>query len=188
MHKIILASQSPRRRELLHLAEIDFEVIVADTDESFPTGLSFEETAIHIAKNKAIAVAAKKDTDKIILAADTIVICDNKIIGKPMDRENAIEIITALSGNTHHVITGVYMIKDKKETSFSDTTMVTFHSLSDEQIIYYVDKYKPYDKAGAYAIQEWIGAIGIKNINGDFYNVMGLPISRVVSTLNDFFL
>ena len=188
MHKIILASQSPRRRELLHLAEIDFEVIVADTDESFPTGLSFEETAIHIAKNKAKAVAAKKDTDKIILAADTIVICDNKIIGKPMDRENAIEIITALSGNTHHVITGVHMIKDRKEISFADTTMVTFHSLSNEQIIYYVDKYKPYDKAGAYAIQEWIGAIGIKNINGDFYNVMGLPISRVVSTLNNFFL
>ncbi len=188
MQKIILASQSPRRRELLHLAEIDFEVIVADTDESFSAGLSFEETAIHIARNKALAVAAKNETDKIIVAADTIVICDNKIIGKPIDRENAIEIITALSGNTHQVITGVHMIKGDKETSFADTTSVTFHTLSEAQIIYYVDKYKPYDKAGAYAIQEWIGAIGIKNINGDFYNVMGLPISRVVTALNDFSL
>ena len=185
MEKIILASQSPRRKELLHLAEIDFEVIVADTDESFPMGLSFEETAIHIAKNKALAVAEKREPDKIILAADTIVICDNKIIGKPIDRENAIELITALSGNTHQVITGVCIIHRDKKTSFADTTSVTFHTLSQAQIIYYVDKYKPYDKAGAYAIQEWIGAIGIKNINGDFYNVMGLPISRVVAALNE---
>ncbi|MCY7291108.1 MAG: Maf family protein [Ferruginibacter sp.] len=187
MQKIILASQSPRRRELLHLAEIDFEVIVADTDESFPEGLSFEEAAVFIAKNKALAVAAKIDTDKIILAADTIVVCNNKIIGKPVDRSHAIEIITALSGNKHEVITGVYMFRDSKEISFADTTSVTFHTLTQEQIVYYVDKYKPYDKAGAYAIQEWIGAVGIKNISGDFYNVMGLPISRVVVSLNDFF-
>jgi septum formation protein len=185
MQKIILASQSPRRRELLQLAEIDFEVEVVETDESYPEGLSYEETSIFIAKNKALAVAAKTVTDKIILAADTIVVCNNKIIGKPIDRQNAIEIITTLSGNTHIVITGVYMFKNNKEISFADTTSVTFHALTQEQIIYYVDKYGPYDKAGAYAIQEWIGAVGIKNINGDFYNVMGLPISRIVNALND---
>jgi len=183
MDKIILASQSPRRRELLHLAEIDFEVIVADTDESFPTGLSFEETAIHIAKNKGLAVANNEHDDRTILAADTIVVCNKKIIGKPKNREDAIEILSALSGQTHLVITGVFILKEGKEITFSDTTAVSFHTLRQEQIIYYVDKYKPYDKAGAYAIQEWIGAIGIKKVEGDFYNVMGLPISRVVAAL-----
>jgi septum formation protein len=182
MEKIILASQSPRRRELLHLAEIPFEVCVANTDERFPDGLSFEETVIFIAKNKALAVA-EKNAGKIILAADTIVICSNKIIGKPANAEEAIETITQLSGATHKVITGVYMMNPHKEVFFSDTTSVTFHSLTLQQIKYYVDKYKPYDKAGAYAIQEWIGAVGIKNIEGDFYNVMGLPISRVVACL-----
>ena len=183
MEKIILASQSPRRRELLHLAEIDFEVIVADTDESFPEDLSYDEVAIFIAKNKAHAIADKNETNKIIVAADTIVVCNNKVIGKPVDRQNAIDIITTLSGNKHEVITGVFIFKGNNEISFADTTTVTFHTLTQQQIIYYVDKYKPYDKAGAYAIQEWIGAIGIKNINGDFYNVMGLPISRVVAAL-----
>jgi septum formation protein len=183
MEKIILASQSPRRKELLHLAEIDFEVIVADTDESYPAGLSFEETAMYIAKNKALVVA-ENNVGRIILAADTIVVCDNKIIGKPIDREDAIAILTALSGNVHNVITGVCIFKNDEEILFADSTMVSFHALAQEQIIFYVDKYKPYDKAGAYAIQEWIGAVGIKKVEGDFYNVMGLPISRVVASLN----
>jgi septum formation protein len=182
MKKIILASQSPRRRELLHLAEIDFEVIVANTDESYPAGLSFEETAMHIAKNKALVVA-KNNVDRTILAADTIVVCNNKIIGKPIDREDAIAILTQLSGNVHDVITGVCILQNEEEILFADSTTVSFHSLTQEQIIFYVDKYKPYDKAGAYAIQEWIGAVGIKKIEGDFYNVMGLPISRVVEFL-----
>lgn len=185
MQKIILASQSPRRKELLQLAEINFEVVVADTDESFPDGLTYAETAVYIAKNKGLAVAAKINDDKIIIAADTIVVCNNNIIGKPVDRANAIDIITTLAGNTHEVITGVYIVHNSKEIIFADTTTVTFHALTMEQITYYVDKYKPYDKAGAYAIQEWIGAVGIKNINGDFYNVMGLPISRVVAALKE---
>lgn len=184
--KIILASQSPRRKELLHLAEIDFDVIVADTDESYPAALSFEEIAIHIAKNKALAVAAKNKTDKIIIAADTIVICNGEVIGKPINEEDAINIISKLSGNKHSVITGVYIIQESKEIFFADETEVTFHSLTQTQIEYYVNKYRPFDKAGAYAIQEWIGAVGIKNINGDFYNVMGLPISRVVAALQQF--
>ena len=184
--KIILASQSPRRRELLHLAEIDFDVIIADTDESYPADLSFEEIAIHIARNKALAVAHQNTTDKIIIAADTIVICDGEVIGKPTNEEDAVNIISKLSGNKHSVITGVYMVQKTREIFFADVTEVTFHSLTQTQIKYYVSKYKPFDKAGAYAIQEWIGAVGIKNINGDFYNVMGLPISRVVEALQQF--
>jgi septum formation protein len=183
MEKIILASQSPRRKELLHLAEIDFEVIVANTDESYPDDLSFEDTAMHIAKNKALAIA-QNNAGRIILAADTIVVCNNKIIGKPIDREDAIAILTELSGNIHHVITGVCIVKNDAKILFADSTTVSFHALTQEQIIFYVDKYKPYDKAGAYAIQEWIGAVGIKKVEGDFYNVMGLPISRVVASLN----
>ena len=182
MEKLILASQSPRRKELLQLAEIDFEVIVSDTDETYPTGLSFEETAVFIARQKAIAVAAK-NKKRTILAADTIVICNNTILGKPKDREEAIQMLTALSNNTHRVITAVCLLKNGEEHSFADITTVSFHKLTQEQISYYVDTYKPYDKAGAYAIQEWIGAVGIKKIEGDFYNVMGLPISRVVALL-----
>lgn len=183
MQKIILASQSPRRRELLHLAEIPFEVMAADTDETYPAGLSFEETAVFIAKNKGLAVAEKVGKNMIILAADTIVVCNEKLIAKPKDREDAIRILAELSGNIHRVITGVYICQNEKEVSFADTTTVSFHPLTRDQIIYYIDKYKPYDKAGAYAIQEWIGAVGIKKTEGDFYNVMGLPISRVVQAL-----
>ncbi len=184
--KVILASQSPRRRELLHLAEIDFEIIVADTDESYPSGLSFNEIAIHIAKNKALAIADKNASHKVIIAADTIVVCNGEVIGKPRDEEDAVKIISKLSGNKHTVITGVYIFNKLKETYFADVTEVIFHPLTETQISYYVKKYKPFDKAGAYAIQEWIGAVGIKNINGDFYNVMGLPISRVVAALQEF--
>ena len=186
--KVILASQSPRRKELLHLAEIDFDVIVADTDETYPAGLSFEDTAIFIAKNKALAIANKYTTDKVIIAADTIVVCERQIIGKPKSEQDAIEIISRLSGKKHSVITGVYILQNNKEISFADVTEVSFHNLTTSQIEYYVGKYKPFDKAGAYAIQEWIGAVGIKNINGDFYNVMGLPISRVVAALQEFSL
>ncbi len=185
--KVILASQSPRRRELLCLAEIDFEVMVADSDESYPADLSFDDIAIHIAKNKALIVAAKSEKDQIIIAADTIVICNGKIIGKPISHDDAVEIIASLAGNTHKVLTGVYIMKNEKEFFFADTTEVTFHPLTLTQIEYYVEKYQPFDKAGAYAIQEWIGAVGIKNINGDFYNVMGLPISRVVAALQQFY-
>jgi septum formation protein len=137
---------------------------------------------MYIAKNKALAIAPNND-NRTILAADTIVVCNNKIIGKPLDKEDAIAILTELSGNVHDVITGVCILKNNAEILFADSTTVSFHALTQEQIIFYVDKYKPYDKAGAYAIQEWIGAVGIKKVEGDFYNVMGLPISRVVASL-----
>ena len=185
MQKIILASQSPRRKQLLEWAEIDFEVIVSESDETFPAGLSFEETAIHIARNKALAVSKKNKDGLTILAADTIVVCDNEILGKPTDRANAIEILKKLSGTTHQVITAVVILKNETAISFADITTVAFHELTEGEITFYIDKYKPYDKAGAYAIQEWIGVVGIKSINGDFYNVMGLPVSRVVQQLKN---
>jgi septum formation protein len=183
MNPIILASQSPRRKQLLEWAEVPFEIIVANTDEDFPPGLQPEEIAIYIARNKAVAVQQKAGNDKTILAADTIVVLGENIIGKPVHREEAITILLALSGEKHRVITGVVIRKGEEEVSFADVTEVEFHELTEQQIEFYVDKYKPYDKAGAYAIQEWIGVVGIKSVNGDFYNVMGLPVSRVVKEL-----
>lgn len=185
MKKIILASQSPRRKQLLQWAEIPFEVIIKQTDESYPEGLSAENVAMHIAVNKALTVKAFKGDAEPILAADTIVVLNNEIIGKPTDEQDAINILSKLSGKKHLVITGVCILFNNKKIVFADTTEVEFHELTKEQIIFYVDKYKPYDKAGAYAIQEWIGVVGIKSITGDFYNVMGLPVSRVVKELNN---
>ncbi len=184
MRKIVLASQSPRRKQLLQWAEVPFEAIIKETDESYPKHLPPSEIAMHIAKNKALAVKLSQGDAVPILSADTIVIFNKTVIGKPGGREDAIQILSTLSGEKHLVITGVCILFNQKEIVFADTTEVEFHYLSMEQIVFYVDKYKPYDKAGAYAIQEWIGVIGIKSIQGDFYNVMGLPVSRVVKELN----
>ena len=184
MQKIILASQSPRRKQLLEWAEVPFEIIVADTDESYPENLSAEAIAVHIARNKAIAIKQSNNIAIPILAADTIVVLQNEIIGKPKSREDAVGILSRLAGNHHKVITGVVILNGEKEISFADVTDVEFHPLTKTQIEFYVDKYKPYDKAGAYAIQEWIGVVGIKSISGDFYNVMGLPVSRVVQAVS----
>jgi septum formation protein len=186
MTRIILASGSPRRKQLLEWAEIPFEVFSKSTDESYPAGLDPQDVAIHIARNKALAVQQDCPKDALILAADTIVVLDQRIIGKPADREDAIAILSALSGQQHSVITGVVIRKNLTEKTFSDSTVVQFHSLTREEIEYYVDRYKPYDKAGAYAIQEWIGVVGIQSVQGDFYNVMGLPVSRVVRALQSF--
>lgn len=184
MQKIILASKSPRRSQLLQMAEIAFDIMIAETDESYPEDLSLEKIPQHIALQKAYAVKEKTiENDAIILAADTIVAINNKIIGKPADRLQAIEILQELSGHTHQVISGVAILYKNKEIVFQETTDVTFHLLTQKQIVHYVDNYHPFDKAGAYAIQEWIGAIGIKNINGDYYNVVGLPVSKVVKAL-----
>jgi len=180
---IILASQSPRRKQLLEWAEVPFEVIVKETAESYPPQLSVEQIAVHIARNKAWAIQKENLSLRPVLAADTIVVLGEKIIGKPRDREDAINILSSLSGKQHRVITGVVILYNEMETAFSDITEVEFHELTNEQIVFYVDKYKPYDKAGAYAIQEWIGVVGIKTVTGDFYNVMGLPVSRVVQEL-----
>lgn len=186
MQKIILASQSPRRKQLLEWAEADFIIDASAADETFPAGLPVEEIPVFIARKKAKTIQQKHGSNSIILAADTVVVLNNSVINKPVNREHAITILQSLSGKTHSVITGVVLLQNEKEISFADVTDVTFHNLDDEQIIFYVDKYKPYDKAGAYAIQEWIGVTGIKSINGDFYNVMGLPVSRVIQELNKF--
>ncbi|MBC7588635.1 MAG: septum formation protein Maf [Chitinophagaceae bacterium] len=190
MRSIILASQSPRRKQLLEWAEVPFEIIIQNTDESFPTEMPIIEVPVHIALQKALAVKNYVQqafhgihANATILAADTIVVHDNKVIGKPKDKYDAMQILSALSGEHHQVITGVVILHGNKEIAFADVTDVEFHPLTKEQIEFYVNKYQPYDKAGAYAIQEWIGVVGIKQIKGDFYNVMGLPISRVVQEL-----
>ena len=186
---LILASQSPRRKQLLEWAEIHFTVEVVETDESFSTEMDPAEIPIHIARAKAILVREKlrkegRDFDTpVYLAADTVVVLNNEIINKPKDRADAIAMLSRLSGQQHRVITGVVILNQQEEIAFSETTHVQFHELTTAQIAHYVDQYKPYDKAGAYAIQEWIGVIGIAAINGDFYNVMGLPVSRVVKAL-----
>lgn len=183
MNTIVLASQSPRRKQLLEWAEIPFEIIVKETDEHFPPGITPEEVAVYIARNKALAVQETAGA-KTVLAADTIVVLGDHIIGKPVHREDAVSMLLALSGEKHRVVTGVVIRKGEKEIAFADVTEVEFHPVSEQEIEFYVDKYKPYDKAGAYAIQEWIGVVGIKSIHGDFYNVMGLPVSRVVRELH----
>ncbi|MFN2438089.1 MAG: nucleoside triphosphate pyrophosphatase [Chitinophagaceae bacterium] len=186
MAKYVLASGSPRRKQLLEWAEIDFEIIVELTDETYPENLSNEDAVIHIAGNKIKAVLNKVKKNSIIIAADSVVVLNGEFIGKPKDQQHAFGILHKLSGQHHQVITGVVIQSTNKKVSFTDTTDVEFYHLTNEQIKFYVDKYKPYDKAGAYAIQEWIGVVGIKRIAGDFYNVMGLPISRVVQALKDF--
>jgi septum formation protein len=191
MKKIILASGSPRRKMLMEWAEFSFDVIVSDADESYDPKISPAEIAMSIAEKKIQAVLDLNQVNlshSIIVAADTIVVLEGEIIGKPVDREDALGILGRLSGKKHQVITAVCIQDDMQKKIFHDTTHVSFHALSEEQIIHYVDNYKPYDKAGAYAIQEWIGVIGIQSIEGDFYNVMGLPVSRLVHTLKESFL
>ena len=186
MSEIILASQSPRRRQLLEWAEVPFRIVVRPTDESYPGTLPVADVPVHIARQKALVVQPEMPPGTVILAADTVVVLDERIIGKPADRDDAVAILSDLSGRQHRVITGVVIRRDETETAFSDITSVQFHTLTREQIEFYVDKYQPYDKAGAYAIQEWIGVVGIQSVTGDFYNVMGLPVSRVVRELARF--
>jgi septum formation protein len=191
MHRIILASGSPRRKQLLEWAEIPFDILVKETPETWPPGLPVAEVPVFIARNKALAVQplvteTVAGRDRVILAADTVVVLGEEIIGKPRDRADAVGILSRLAGQRHEVITGVVLLRGEEEVSFYDRTAVWFHPLVLTEIEGYVDRYKPYDKAGAYAIQEWIGVVGIKGIEGDFYNVMGLPVSRVVQALRRF--
>lgn len=180
--EIILASQSPRRRQLLQDAEIKFTVQSPDIEEHFPDDIPLQDVPEYIAGNKAEAIA-QNHKDKIVIAADTLVILENKIIGKPGDRTDAISILQSLSGKMHEVVTGVVIAADGAVVRLTEITKVYFRPLTEAQILHYIDHYQPYDKAGAYAIQEWIGLIGIEKIEGDFYNVMGLPVSRVTDAL-----
>lgn len=164
-------------------AEIDFEVMAADVDETPPAGLASEKVPGFLAEKKAIAIA-QKHPDRIIVAADTIVILEGEILGKPKDSADAIETLQKLSGKKHLVITGVCIKYAGRQILFSAVTEVFFRELNRQQIEHYVNCYQPFDKAGAYAIQEWIGMVGIEKISGDYYNVMGLPVGEVVKRIN----
>jgi septum formation protein len=186
-YKIILASNSPRRKELLKGLDLDFEVrIIPDIDESHPENTPLENIPCYIARKKADAYRASMRKDELTITADTVVILDNEILEKPSGRENAIEMIKRLSGRKHRVVTAVVLTTAEKQKEFSVISTVEFAELTNEEIEYYVDKYQPFDKAGAYGIQEWIGYIGVKGIEGSFYNVMGLPIQRLYGELKHF--
>jgi septum formation protein len=180
--KLILASKSPRRQELLRLMDIDFRIVLKEVDESYPANLAPEEVAVYVAEKKAKAYD-ELIKDEIVLTADTIVCINNQILGKPDDAAHAVEMLQLLSGRMHHVITGVCLLHKHAYHSFYDVSEVYFGELTDEEIIDYVDKYQPFDKAGSYGIQERIGLIGIERINGSYTNVVGLPTEKLYSEL-----
>lgn len=180
--KIILASKSPRRQELLRLMDLDFRIVLKDVDESYPADLKPEEVGVYIAEKKAKAFD-ETVSDEIVLTADTIVCIDDLILGKPENPEHAVEMLQLLSGRMHRVITGVCLLYKHQYHSFYDVSEVYFGKLSDEEIVNYVEKYKPMDKAGSYGIQERIGLIGIEKINGSYTNVVGLPTEKLYREL-----
>ncbi|HEX7492972.1 MAG TPA: Maf family nucleotide pyrophosphatase [Bacteroidales bacterium] len=186
--KIILASRSPRRKKLLSDLGLKFDVVVREYIETFPEGLNGEEIARYIAYEKAVSFRNEISDNEIVIAADTIVWCNNRVLGKPVDFEDAIHILKEISGNTHEVITGVTIFSLSREVTFSESTKVTFEALSEEEICYYVDEFKPYDKAGAYGIQEWIGLIACNHIEGSYFNVVGLPVQRLYKELQRFII
>ena len=183
-YRIFLASNSPRRKELLSGLGIPFEVRVnGDIDESYPSDLPPEAIPLHISRTKAAAYLQTMSADELIITADTVVVASGEILGKPVDASDAHRMLRLLSGTTHQVITGVCLTTTDHQVAFSVTTDVTFKDLSDEEIHYYIDHYRPYDKAGAYGIQEWIGYIGVTGLHGSYFNVMGLPIQRIYEEL-----
>ena len=185
--KIILASNSPRRKELLAGIDVDFEVrVLKNIDESYPSGLPTKEIAAYISKKKAAAYLATMADDELVITADTIVVLGDEVMGKPKDDADACRMLHELSGKTHQVITGVTLTTKEKQVSFSVETDVTFKQLSEEEINYYVKKYQPFDKAGSYGIQEWIGHIGVTGLKGSYFNVMGLPVQRIYEALKIF--
>ncbi|MDR1161120.1 MAG: Maf-like protein [Tannerellaceae bacterium] len=186
-YKIILGSNSPRRKELLAGLGLRFDVRpMPGLDESYPASLKAGDIALYIAARKAEAYLPSLQEDELLITADTLVCIHNEVLGKPAGRADAICMLQTLSGQTHEVITGVCLTTHSKSVSFSVTSTVRFAPLSDDDIIYYIDNFHPYDKAGAYGIQEWIGYVAVEGIQGSFYNVMGLPIQRVYQELRIF--
>lgn len=184
-YNVILASNSPRRKELLAGLGIDFEVrTLPGVDESYPETLSGADIPLYISKEKADAYRDMLAPGELMITADTIVWIDGTVLGKPKDREDALRMLRQMSGRTHEVFTGVCITTTGWQRSFSARTEVRFASLSDEEITYYVDKYRPMDKAGAYGVQEWIGFIGVEYISGSYYNIMGLPVQRLYRELS----
>lgn len=183
-YKVKLASNSPRRRELLSGLGIDYEIkVLPGIDETYPDTLSGEEIPVYIAREKADAYRKDMKEDELIITADTIVYIDGEVLGKPEDEEDACRMLRKLSGRTHQVITGVCLTTSAFQKAFASVTEVTFASLSEEEIQYYVSHYRPFDKAGAYGVQEWIGYVGVTGMKGSFYNVMGLPVQRLYQEL-----
>ncbi len=182
-YKLILASASPRRQQLMKDAGFTFEVRLKNVEEKYPQELHLENVPEYLSKVKASAFREELKADEVLITADTVVCIHDRILGKPADRKEAISMLQELSGNRHLVVTGVSVTTRTEQLSFSSRTDVFFKHLSNEEIEFYVDTYKPFDKAGAYGIQEWIGYIGIERIEGSFYNVMGLPIQKLYETL-----
>lgn len=186
-YKIILASNSPRRKELLAGLDVDFEVrVIKGIDESYPANLPTTDIAEYISRKKADAYLQQLAADELLITADTIVVLGSEVMGKPHDEADACRMLRALSGQTHQVITGVTLATTARQQSFSVVTDVTFKSFADEEIDYYVSHYKPFDKAGAYGIQEWLGYIGVTALRGSYFNVMGLPVQRIYEALRQF--
>lgn len=182
MASIVLASKSPRRQALLEDLGFEFSTQIRETDESYPSGLSPQQAVSHIAENKARAFETESE-NQIILTADTIVVVDQEILGKPVDRTEALKMLNMLSGRSHEVMTACCLLHKNEFNTFCETTVVHFKPFSSEELDYYIDHYRPYDKAGAYGIQEWIGAIGITGIEGSYTNVVGLPTARLYKEL-----
>jgi septum formation protein len=183
--KIILGSQSPRREELLRGLDVDFEIRVANIEEDFPSNLPIPEIAEYIANKKLAALKKSSHPNELIICSDTIVVLNNEILGKPSNRNEAEEMLNKLSGKEHTVISGVAMGDSNKHVAFSDETKVTFKPLSQNEIDYYLDNYEPYDKAGSYGVQEWIGMMGITKMEGSYFTVMGLPVHLVYGELKN---
>ena len=181
---IVLGSKSPRRQELLKSIISDFEVITKDIEEILADNINPKDAAKYLAKLKALAYNEEIKNGKTIITSDTVVLLENNILGKPKNEKEAFEMLSSLSGKKHKVITGVCILNNEKEVVFDETTTVYFKKLTTTEINYYIKKYKPFDKAGAYGIQEWIGMVGIEKIEGCFYNVMGLPVANIYSILN----
>ena len=186
-YKVILASNSPRRKELLGGLGIPYEVkTMPDIDESYPEGWGCEEIPVHMPRTNADAYRSMMQEDELIITADPIVWLDGIVMGKPKDETEACNMLRQLAGHTHQVVTGVCITTQSKQVSFATVTDVTFAPLTEEEIAYYVTRYKPMDKAGAYGIQEWIGFVGVQNITGSYFNVVGLPIQRLYTELKTF--
>lgn len=185
-YRIILASRSPRRSQLLHDMGLHFEVVTRNYEESYPGNLKGEEIALYLARQKSDSFRKEVLVNEIVITADTIVWCNNEVLGKPADQADAKRMIRNLSGNTHEVITGVALLSSSKEKLFADSTKVTFDNLTEEEIEYYIDNFEPYDKAGAYGIQEWIGIAACSRIEGSYFNVVGLPVQKLYVELKKF--
>ena len=186
-YQVILASKSPRRQELLRGMGVDFEILTKETPEDYPTDLPLDEVPKYLSLQKSLAFTDEElPVDYLLITSDTVVICEGEILGKPKDREDAARMLRLLSGKTHHVVTGVTVRTVEKTESFAVRSDVTFAQLDTDEIDYYIENCLPFDKAGAYGIQEWIGYVGISGLEGSFYNVMGLPTRKLYQCLKSF--